>query len=95
MTPNMRITLLTTAVAALCCLLLGCGTTGHVGVMHDFKGQVQGDNPAAVFRVVKPIDDRYSCEYMHVSHWTSGWPFNDRYEESLDMLGCSAKVWGK
>ena len=72
--------------------LSACGTTARVGAYHDFEGDVAGDNPAALFEVKKEFS-RGDCGYLHISHWTSGIPFNNRYEQNMDMLGCSAKLW--
>ena len=92
MTPNAQAALAILALVALV-LLSGCGTTGRIGVAHDFKEQVKGDNPAAIIEVSKEFGNRYSCEYTHISHYSSGWPFNDRLEQSMDMAGCSVRVW--
>ncbi len=93
MTPNGKTALYICTVLALCWYLIGCGTTGRIGVAHDFKEQVKGDNPAAIIEVSKEFGNRYSCEYTHISHYSSGWPFNDRLEQSMDMAGCSVRVW--
>lgn len=86
----MRLTLI-----AIALFLTGCGTTAHVGVYHDFAGDVdmQGQNPAALMWVEKRINDRFACQYVHFSHYSSGWPVNDNAESTADMLGCDARVW--
>lgn len=95
MTPNTRITLLITAVAALCCLLLGCGTTGHVGVMHDFGGDADtlGQNPACTLEVRKAVADRISAKYLHQSWCLTGRPFNDKPESTIDAVGVELQIW--
>lgn len=72
-----------------------CGTTAHVGVYHDFAGDVdmEGQNPSALMWVEKRINDRFACQYFHFSHYSSGWPVNDNAESTADMLGCDVRVW--
>ena len=71
--------------------LAGCSnTTLYVGVHHKLPLpgiEFKGDNPAAVFRVQRRAK-KWSCEYMHISQWLEGWPFNHDKEQSLDTLGC-------
>ena len=82
-------------LALIAILLTGCGTTAHVGVYHDFAGDVdtKGSNPAAVGWIEKRFTDDIACQYMHFSHYFSGWPFNHDPESTADLLGCSARVW--
>jgi len=82
-------------IALIAILLTGCGTTAHVGVYHDFAGdpEMQGQNPAALMWINKPVTDRIDCQYFHFSHYSSGWPVNENPESTADMIGCSARVW--
>ena len=73
-------------------LLSGCSTTARIGAYHDFEGDVAGDNPAAYFEVRKGFNG-FDCSAIHISHWTSGIPFNNRYEEELNLAGCSWIAW--
>lgn len=86
------------AAIALAALLAGCAGTARVDVglgyadTWDNKAyQWEGDNPAFLLRVSDRFgrDDRYGCEYQHVSGLTSGWPFNEEPESSLDFVGCT------
>lgn len=54
-----------------------------------------GGSPVAVFRL-RLGNQRVGCEYMHVSNYLTGAPFNDRTESTLDALGCAVRVdiWG-
>lgn len=95
MTPNMRITLPILAAVALCLLLTGCGTTGHVGVMHEFGGDhdTSGQNPLCTFAVKKELSARITAQYLHVSWCSSGEPFNDNPESTMDAIGLGIRIW--
>ncbi len=71
------------------CTLMGCANTqARVGVAHDFTegpGHVQGGNPVAVIEVTKNWCSNVSTSWLHISHYRNGWPFNDNYEQTMDM----------
>ena len=77
-------------------LLTGCA--GHqvveVGAYQHIKPLVgentweTGGSPIAVFKVRHEME-RGACEYMHVSNWMTGFPFNDEHESTVDMVGCA------
>ena len=50
-----------------------------------------GGSPVATFRL-RLGKDRFGCEYLHVSNWFTGAPFNDRNETTLNAVGCTYKV---
>ncbi len=79
----------------LALLLQGCIGPAYVrvGVLYDFKQDIAGDNPMAVIEVGGPVTENIDCGYTHISHYTSGYPFNDRYEQNADTIGCYWKVW--
>jgi len=31
------------------------------------------------------------CRYLHLSHWTVGPPWNDKYESGVDHVGCAVR----
>lgn len=85
-------------MTVLVCLLLtsGCTTLNslydssqvRIGVMHDMNRKIDGDNPMAYLEITLPVTEKVSCGYSHLSHWTSGQPFNNRSEQNADTLGC-------
>lgn len=76
-------------------LLIGCGTTGHVGVMHEFGGDpdTSGQNPLCTFEVRKALSPKVSGKYFHQSWCSSGIPFNDNVESTVDAVGVEAQIW--
>lgn len=78
-------------IAAL--LLSGCESmTIRLGAVHDFTRSIQGDNPMAILEVSVPVSETVDCGWTHISHFTSGAPFNDRYEQNADTLGCYWRI---
>lgn len=73
-------------------LLSGCATTVRIGVLHDFHNEIDGDNPMAILDVQYPISEGVTCGYTHISHFSSGAPFNNRPEDNADALGCYFKI---
>lgn len=94
LTPNAQAALAILALVALV-LLSGCGTTGHVSVMHDVAGDVDtaGQNPVCTVEVEKQISPRVSAKYLHQSWCSSGWPANDNPESTVDAVGVGVKLW--
>ena len=94
MTPNAQLATLIAILAALC-LLAGCGTTGHVSVLHDVAGDVdtKGQNPVCTFEVRKAVTGAVSAKYLHQSWCSSGWPVNDNPESTIDAFGVEAQIW--
>lgn len=96
MTPHGTLTavfaILVLVVLALCA---GCGTTGHVGMMHDVAGDVdtKGQNPVCTFAVRKEVTGRITAQYYHQSWCSSGVPFNDNPESTIDAFGVEAQIW--
>lgn len=92
------------AKAALAILLLvgvalfglsGCGTTGHVSMLHDvtYDEDTQGQNPICTIDIQKPLTDRLSARYQHKSYCFTGAPFNDNPESTFDAFGVDIKLW--
>ena len=77
----------------LALLLSGCATQVRIGALHDFKRDIDGDNPMAVVEISYPVSDSIQCGYTHISHYTSGYPFNKRTEQNADTIGCYWRVW--
>ena len=75
-------------------LMTGCASTQvRVGVLHDFTRAIEGDNPMAVLEVSVPVKSINAvCGWTHISHYSSGAPFNKRYEENADTLGCYWRI---
>lgn len=74
-------------------LLSGCGTQGYVGQYYtnnaqDFRG---GHYPTS-FVIRKEINDRFACEFVHLSHIAVGWPFSGE-EDTLNMIGATWRLW--
>ena len=96
MTPNGQAAA-AVAILALCLLALvaGCGTTGHVGVMHDVAGDVDthGQSPVCTFAVKKAVTGRITAQYYHQSWCSSGVPFNDNVESTIDAFGAEIQIW--
>lgn len=94
MPQNAHAALAILALAALV-LLSGCGTTGHVSVMHDVAGDVDtaGQNPVCTVEVEKQIASRVTAKYEHVSWCSSGIPFNDNPESTIDAIGIGVRIW--
>lgn len=94
MTPNAYTAL---AVLLLLCLaiLAGCGTTGHVGVMHEFgrDTDTSGQNPLCTAEIRKALNSRVSAKYFDQSWCSSGIPFNDNAESTTDAVGVEIKLW--
>jgi hypothetical protein len=84
-----------TMVLILAALLSGCGTTGHVSVMHDVAGDVDtaGQNPLCTFAVRRKVWGPISGQIYHQSWCSSGFPFNDNAESTVDGLGAEAQIW--
>lgn len=79
---------------ALVLILSGCAnTTVRVGMLHDFNRDIAGDNPMAIFEVSVPVSKTVDCGYTHISHYTSGTPFNNRYEQNANTLGCYWRIF--
>lgn len=95
MTPNGKTALYICTVLAMCWFLAGCGTTGHVSVMHDVAGDVdtKGQNPVCTFEVQKALNDRVSAKYLHQSWCSSGWPVNENPESTIDAFGIGVRIW--
>lgn len=97
MSPNGYIAAAAFAIIVLCAvaLLSGCGTTGHVGVMHEFGGDpdTSGQDPLCTFAVKKELSARITAQYLHVSWCSSGEPFNDNPESTMDAIGVEAQIW--
>ena len=53
---------------------------------------MDGDGPVGIFRIRQDFNRMLWCEYQHVSFLTEGAPFNDRYEDTLDAVGCGLRV---
>jgi len=80
-------------IIILALLLSGCATQVRVGVLHDFTRSIDGDNPMAVLEVSYPVTETIDCGWTHISHYSSGAPFNNRQEQNADTLGCYWRVW--
>ena len=82
-------------ILLLAALLSGCGTTGHVSVMHDVAGDAdtQGQNPVCTVEIEKPIGPRIAAKYEHVSWCSSGWPQNENPESTIDAVGIGVRIW--
>tara|TARA_R100000951_G_C2629963_1_gene177310 strand:- start:1148 stop:1456 length:309 start_codon:yes stop_codon:yes gene_type:complete len=86
-------------VLATLLLTTGCTTLDkiydsseiRIGAMHDVNKKIDGDNPMAYLEITVPVSEKISCGYSHISHWTSGVPFNNRNEQNADTLGCYYK----
>ena len=94
MTPNAHAALAILALVALV-LLSGCGTTGDLSVMHDIGGDpdTEGQNPVCTLEVEKQIASRVTAKYEHVSWCSSGIPFNDNPESTIDAIGIGVRIW--
>ena len=95
MTPTARI-VIPILIAILAALLLsGCGTTGHVSMLHDVThdGDTKGQNPVCTIDIQKPLDERFALRYQHKSYCFTGRPFNDNPESTFDAFGVDVKVW--
>lgn len=72
-------------------VLSGCASTHmKIGVAHNLQrdlGGFDGDNPLAIFELEKRLSPLVSVSYWHLSHWSSGKPFNDRDEDTIDAVG--------
>ena len=73
-------------------LLSGCAANVRIGVLHDFQDEIGGDNPMAILDVQYPVAEGVTCGYTHISHFTSGVPFNNRKEDIADALGCYFQI---
>lgn len=96
MTPNGQL-IAPIAILALValCLLAGCGTTGHVAMMHDVRNDnhTLGQNPVCTFEVRKLINERFTAKYQHLSWCFTSWPFNENPESTIDAFGVEAQIW--
>ena len=94
LTPNAQAALAILALAALA-LLSGCGTTGDLSVMHDIGGDpdTEGQNPVVTLEVEKKVNDRVTLKYYHQSFFSSGIPWNDNTESTVDAVGVGVKLW--
>lgn len=52
-----------------------------------------GDIAAAAFAVKKELSARITAQYLHVSWCSSGEPFNDNPESTMDAFGVEAQIW--
>ena len=81
-----------TTVAAAAAILAGCAglqTTALVGAKVRDGGFYGPTGPTFTLRVAKPVTERFTCEYEHVSHLLVGPPFGPKHEEdSLDQVSC-------
>lgn len=48
-------------------------------------------SPVAAFKL-RVGGERIGCEVQHISNWTTGAPFNDELESSLDIVGCTYRL---
>ena len=78
-------------------LTTGCSTLKQtqirVGALHDMNKSIDGDNPMAYLEITVPVTETVTCGYTHISHFTSGVPFNNRSEQNADTLGCYWRIW--
>ena len=76
-------------------LLLGCGTTGHVSIMHEVgnDSDTVGQNPLCTLEVRKSVTGRITGKYFHQSWCSSGVPFNKNPESTADAVGVEFKIW--
>lgn len=89
------------AIAAIP-LMVGCtyNPQFEAGVFHKMEISNKGipwennGSPVAVFKVRQKINDRFNCEYLHISNWLSGPPFDNEPESHLDTIGCSVSFGG-
>lgn len=86
-------------------LLLTCGCAGitvaEVGIgpqnqLHTSNGAPRdwkGEGGRVDIRLRRISEDgvRY-CEWMHESNLTSGWPFNNHYEDFEERVSCGVRV---
>lgn len=79
-------------VIFLVLLLVSCSPQIRVGALYDFNREIQGDNPIAVLDIQYPVTEHVTCGYTHISHFTSGFPFNNRYEQNANTLGCYWRI---
>ena len=96
MTPPAKAALSILILVGVCLFALaGCGTTGHVSVMHEFGGDPQtvGQNPLCTFEVKKAVAGIITGKYYHQSWCSSGFPFNDNPESTVDAVGIELQVW--
>jgi hypothetical protein len=95
MTPNMKVTIHILMVLGFVFMFAGCGTTGHVSVMHDVAGDsnTDGQNPVCTVEIEKQIASRVTAKYEHVSWCSSGIPFNDNPESTIDAIGIGVRIW--
>jgi hypothetical protein len=80
----------------LLALLVGCA--GHnyveVGIGPQIGGQWEGTGGVVDVAVGREGDKTF-CEYRHTSNLTSGPPFNDRFENTVDRISCGLRMGGK
>ncbi len=80
-------------ILLLIVLLSGCSTAEvRLGALYDFNKDIEGDNPMAILDIQFPVSEKTTCGYTHISHFTSGFPFNDRPEQNANTLGCYWRI---
>lgn len=77
-------------------LLQGCTTMYetryNVGLYHQFRGTAEGNSPIGLIEVDQQLSNDFGCKYVHKSYLTEGTPFNNRYEDTFDAIGCYWRI---
>jgi len=74
-------------------LLSGCAgqTTVEIALGQKAHGEWVGDG-GVVDAAIRRHGDMSFCELRHTSNLTSGWPFNDRYENHITRVSCGMAI---
>ncbi len=71
-------------------LLSSCANvSSKISLGKNVNSSFDGGDGQIVFQTEYRFNEDYSCEYTHVSHLTSGYPFNNDHEEVVDVFSCS------
>jgi len=73
-------------------LTLELGAYANMNLYPEDKYAWQANGSPVATIKLRWGNSKFGCEYMHVSNWFSGVPFNDDAESTLDALGCAVRV---